>query len=51
LPSGVDWVELTDVKVGSAHADLRFQRGSDGIVDVKTSVNAGTLRIEHEEHR
>jgi len=51
LPSGVDWVELTDVKVGSAHADLRFQRGSDGIVDVKASVNAGTLRIEHEAQR
>jgi hypothetical protein len=39
------------VKVGLARVDLRFQRSSDGLVDVKASVNAGTLRIEHEEHR
>ena len=48
LPEWMDWVELTDIKVGSARVDLRFQRAGDGTIDVKPSVRTGTLRIEHD---
>jgi glycogen debranching enzyme len=50
LPEWLEWVELTDVKVGSARVDLRFQRVTGGAIDLKASVQAGTLRIEHDPH-
>jgi hypothetical protein len=30
--------------------DLRFQRVTGGAIDLKASVQAGTLRIEHDPH-
>ena len=50
LPPWLEWVEVNDVKVGTARVDLRFERGPDGHIDVKPAVRAGTLKIEHDPH-
>jgi glycogen debranching enzyme len=50
LPGWLEWLELVDLKVGAARVDLRFQRAADGALDVKASVRAGTLRVEHDPH-
>jgi glycogen debranching enzyme len=50
LPVWLDWVELSDLRVGAARLDLRFQRaGADGAVVVEPRVREGSLRVETKE--
>ncbi|MGH7312271.1 MAG: MGH1-like glycoside hydrolase domain-containing protein, partial [Candidatus Rokuibacteriota bacterium] len=50
LPAWLEWVELSDVRVGQARVSLRFQRkGDGGEVGLDASVREGTLNIRREE--
>ena len=45
LPAWLDWLEIHDLRVGDARADLRFERRADGHVDVAADVRAGRLTV------
>ena len=45
LPAWLDWLEIHGLRVGDARADLRFDRRSDGRVEVTAQVRAGQLTV------
>jgi glycogen debranching enzyme len=50
LPSWLDWLELHGVQVGSARADVRFERADrDGRVQAVPTIRSGELRVDQTE--
>jgi glycogen debranching enzyme len=45
LPAWLDWLEIRDLRVGAARADLRFERGRDGRAAVQATVKEGPLTV------
>lgn len=49
LPSWLTWLEVSDLWVGDARVDLRFERRADGSVAASSRVRTGALRIERDD--
>ena len=49
LPSWLTWLEVSDLWVGDARVDLRFERRADGSVEASSLVRTGALRIERDD--
>ena len=45
LPAWLEWLEIRDLRVGDARADLRFDRRADGRAEVAAEVRAGRLTV------
>jgi glycogen debranching enzyme len=45
LPAWIEWLEIRDLRVGAARADVRFERRAEGRVDVTAQVRAGRLTV------
>ena len=45
LPAWLDWLEIRDLRVGDARADVRFERRADGRAEVAAEVRAGRLAV------
>jgi glycogen debranching enzyme len=45
LPVWLEWLEISDLRVGDARADVRFERRRDGRVHVTAEVRAGRLAV------